>query len=48
MDKPDQGNKLVSLSMGNLGFVYQRLNRIELSIIHYKISLGLLKNLKHT
>ena len=32
----------------NLGFVYQRLNRIELSIIHYKISLGLLKNCEMT
>jgi protein O-GlcNAc transferase len=30
----------------NLGYIYQRLNRVELSIIHYKISLGLLENLK--
>jgi len=28
----------------NLGYIYQRFNRVELSIIHYKISLGLLEN----
>ena len=28
----------------NLAFIYQRLNRLELSIIHYKISLSLSKN----
>lgn len=26
----------------NLGYIYQRMNRMELSLIHYKISLGLL------
>lgn len=31
----------------NLGFIYQRLNRIEPSLIHYKISLGLIKNKEH-
>jgi predicted O-linked N-acetylglucosamine transferase (SPINDLY family) len=30
----------------NLGFVYLRLNKIELSLIHYKISLGLSENKK--
>jgi protein O-GlcNAc transferase len=30
----------------NLGFIYLRLNKIELSLIHYKISLGLLENAK--
>ncbi len=30
----------------NLGFIYLRLNKIELSLIHYKISIGLSKNAK--
>lgn len=30
----------------NLGYVYQRMNRLEISLIHYKISLGLLENAK--
>lgn len=28
----------------NLGYVYQRLNRLEISLIHYKISLSLINN----
>jgi predicted O-linked N-acetylglucosamine transferase (SPINDLY family) len=30
----------------NLGYIYQKTNRLEISLIHYKISLGLLKNAK--
>jgi predicted O-linked N-acetylglucosamine transferase (SPINDLY family) len=30
----------------NLGYIHLRMNRIELSLIHYKISLGLLDNIK--
>ena len=43
MDKPDQGNKLVSLSMGNLGFVYQdidNLGNLNLSSYAFNLSVG--------
>ena len=32
----------------NLGYIHLRMNRVELSLIHYKISLGLLENAKES